>query len=328
LNGIITVVSTGTAGSVSRRVAVQVKGISVGNLLAGEGLIGNGQITLAQNADVRVSLGTNGSVNVNENANVCGNTRHGNGGSTTFDNNSTQCSGFQNTTGNISLPQVPPPSDIATNNSDSRLLTCTTPGVPVGCELDTYTKSRSSTSPWNPATRTLSTGNNASLTLGGGDYWLCRLVTGNNNHIYMAAGAHVRLFFDTPENCGLSNGDRQIDFGNGSDITATAYNPALGNFDMIGLYLLGSTSIQTNVFFANNSTNEFLIYAPNTDIVINNNATYKGPMVGNTINIQNNAIFTQDQGYTPPLIGGTTLYQRTRYVECTGAIASPPDASC
>jgi hypothetical protein len=333
LGGSETIVSTGTSGSVGRRVAVNLNATNVGSILAGEGLIGQGQITISNGADVRTSVGTNGSVSVGGGGNVCGNTRHGGGESTTFDNNSTQCAGFVNTTGNINLPTVTPPTDIATNNSDSRLVKCTAPQTPLGCEQDTYTKSRTSTTPWNPATRVISTDNNASLTFGGGDYWLCRLITGTNNHIYMAAGAHVRLYFDTPENCGLSNGDRQIDIGNNSDVTATAYNPALGNYDMVGLYLLGSTSIQTTAFFANNSTNEFLIYAPNTDIIVKNNsassnATFKGPIVGKTIDIENNATLTQDQGYVPPLIGGTTVYQRTRYVECTGATGSPPDASC
>jgi len=128
-----------------------------------------------------------------------------------MDNKAEQCDGYETFEGNVEVPAVSTflPSNISTVNSNYRLAMCTfdKKGVnlgPAGCQTDTYTKKWSSTVPWNPATssRMISTANNQTLTLGGGDYWLCRMEISNNSHLIMAAGAKVRLFFDTPEHCG------------------------------------------------------------------------------------------------------------------------------
>jgi hypothetical protein len=325
----MTIVSTGTAGGVSRRVAVNNRATTVGSILAVEGLIGRDRIELLENADVRVSMGSNGDVHLNNNASACGHIRHGVGQHATFDNNSYQCTGYSVTEGNVTLPVPPVPADIATNNSNSRLATCVSPDNPTGCQLDTYDKRRTATSPWNPTTRVLSTINNATITLGGGDYWLCQLHLSNNSHLIMAQGAQVRIFFDTPENCGLADNALQIEIENNSNITSTGYNPSLGQFDVPGLYLLGSSTQVSRVEWQNNSgTNEFVLYAPNTDIRLSNNATYTGAIAGKTIYLKENSVMKADAGFVPPNIGGSTLFQRTRYVECTGATGTTPDANC
>jgi hypothetical protein len=332
VGGQSSLVATGTADGVGRRVLVGSQATTVGSVLSVEGMIGQDGITLSNNADIRVSIGTNGDVNVSNNASVCGNIRHGVGRGAHFDNNGTQCSGYALTEGSISLPPPPVPADIATNNSNFRLVKCTSKSpawVPTGCESDTYNKSRSSTVPWNPATRTISTGNNATITLGGGDYWLCKLSLSNNAHLIMAQGAKVRLFFDTPENCNQSSGVKQVDISNNANITSTGYQPSLGQYDVPGIYMLGSPTIATYATWANNTgTNEFVLYAPNTHVVLANNSTYIGALAGKTVTLENNAVVKSDAGFVPPQIGGTTLHQRSRYVECIGATASPPDASC
>ena len=325
----ITVVSVGTAGGVSRRIAVTNRPTTVGSLLAEEGMIGRDGIELSNEADVRTNVGTNGDVYVNNNATICGQVRHGVGQSATFEDQAYQCPGYGVTEGDVTMPPPPVPADIATNNSNFRLVKCTSANNPEGCQLDPYDKSRTATRPWNPTTRVLSTSNNSTITLGGGDYWVCQLLLDNNSHLIMAQGARVRLFFDTPENCGLTNGSNQIELRNNANITSTGYNPALGQFDVPGFYLLGSPNIQTNATWINNSgTNEFVLYGPNTDIYLAPNSTYTGVIAGRYIFMKNNAIMRQDAGFVPPTIGGSTLFQRTRYVECTGATGVPPDANC
>jgi hypothetical protein len=92
---------------------------------------------------------------------------------------------------------------------------------------------------------------------------------------------------------------------------------------------MGSPTIKSKIELQNNSgTNEFVLYAPQTDIHIQNNAVYKGVIVGKTVILENNAVVEQDDGFEPPQIGGATLYGRQSYVECTGGSASPPDANC
>ncbi len=325
----VTVVSTGTAGNVSRRIAVTNRPTTVGSILAEEGLIGRDGIEVSNEADIRTNIGTNGNVHAENNATVCGNVRHGVGHEAVFEDQAYQCPGYTVTEGDITLPPPPVPADIATNNSNYRLIKCTSADNPAGCQLDPYDKRRTATSPWNPATRVLATENNSTITLGGGDYWVCQLLLANNSHLIMAEGARIRLFFDTPENCGQTNGTRQIELSNNANITSTGYNPSLGQFDLPGFYLLGSTAIQTSAVWINNSgTNEFVLYGPNTDIHLAPNSTYTGAIAGRYIFMKNNAVMRSDAGFVPPTIGGATLFQRTRYVECTGATGTPPDANC
>ncbi len=334
VGGTMSVVATGTSGAVSRRIAVTYKTTTVGSALANEGLIGLDDVEIDNNADARVGVGTNGNIYVHNNGNVCGNIRHGIGKKATFQNNGTQCAGYQVTEGNVSLPPVSSfiPTDIATNNSNYRLYTCTqtTPTkVPTGCQTDTYNGKWSSTAPWDSSSRTISSSNNTTLTLGGGDYFVCRLLISNNSHLVMTDGASVRIFFDTPENCKLKNGAKQIDISNNADVTSTGYQPELGKFNMPGFYVMGSATIQTSIEFSNNSgTNEFVLYAPNTDILIKNNARYTGVIAGKTVHLDNNAIVEQDAGFEPPQIGGAKIFERQSYVECAGATATPPNASC
>jgi len=329
--GTMTVVATGSDGVVSRRVAVGYKTTTVGSALANEGMIGLDDMRIDQGADVKVSAGTNGNIYIEENADLCGNARHGIGKKPTWGNNSTQCQGYGVTEGNVTLPPVSSfiPANIATVNSNYRLVTCTKTKFPTGCQEDTYTGGWSTNSPWNPTTRTLTTGNKSTITLSGGDYFICKMTLGNNSHLVMGSGATVRVFFDTPENCGLSSVAKQIDLGNGGDITATDYNSALGKFNMPGFYLMGSPTIATKAEFSPNggSTNEFLLYAPQSEILIKNNAIFKGVIAGKKVHFEK-ATLEQDDGYEPPQIGGATIFERQSFVECTGSTGSPPNANC
>jgi len=327
----MSVVATGSNGVVSRRVALTFKKTTVGSALGKEGIIGVDDVEIDNNADARVSVGTNGNITVHNNGNVCGNIRHGIGKKAEFGNNGTQCAGYQITEGNVTLPPVSSfmPTDIATNNSNYRLVTCTKTGVPSGCQSDSYTGKWGGTEPWDSSSRTIYASNNTTLTLGGGDYWVCRLYIKNNSHLVMKEGAKVRIFFDTPENCGVKAGEKQIDINNNADVTATGYQPEIGKYDVPGFYVMGSPTIPTTIEFSNNSgNNEFILYAPNSDIIVKNNATYTGVIAGKTVHLDNNAIVRQDAGFEPPQIGGATIFERQSYVECTGATASPPNAGC
>lgn len=331
IGGTMSVVATGTSGNVSRRIAISFKATTVGSVLSAAGLIGEDSISLENSVDVQVNIGTNGDVILNNSASICGNIRHGVGKGVTYENSSKQCSGYSTTEGNVTLPSVSTfiPTDIATNNSNYRLVKCTSsnPPTPTGCGSDTYI-GKSGSWPWDPTKREIVIGNSASLTLGGGDYFICRLWLVNSSQLIIAAGAHVRIFFDTPENCpGVST--TQIELGNSAGITATGYNPEKGQFDMPGFYLLGSTSTPTYVKFVNSSAaNEMVLYAPNSHISLENSGTFKGVIAGKTVTLGNSVKIEQDEGFEPPQIGGATLYERQSYVECTGATASPPNANC
>jgi hypothetical protein len=329
----MSVVAAGTSGTVSRRVDVTFKSTTVGSALNTEGLIGQDSITTSGNADIRVGIGTNGDVGTSGSSNICGNIRHGIGKKYTGNG---QCNGYEVTEGNVTLPAVSSfmPSDIATNNSDFRLETCTKitpPKTPTGCQLDTFSGTWSAGSPYDPATKSISLSSGL-LTLGGGDYWLCSLTLNGSSELIMADKGQetVRIFFDTPENCGIKSGGSQISMNGNNRIAATGYQPSLNQFAVPGFYLQGSTTIPTTVNLSgnNSTTNEFVIYAPNTAISIKGNATFKGVIAGKSIDITGSAVIKQDSGFEAPQTGGATVYQRQSYVECTGASASPPNAYC
>jgi hypothetical protein len=333
--GTLTVVSTGTAGAVGRRIALSFRTATVGRIFGEEGLIGVDDVVIDENADAQVGVGTNGNVHVQNNGNVCGNVRHGVGKGATFDNNGTQCSGYSVNEGNVTLPPVSSfiPTDIATNNYNRQLVKCVSTDNPRDCQRDIYVtdngRGPTSTVPWDPSTRAITMANNSTLTLTGGDYFICSLTLNNNSDLIIADGAPVRIFFDTPESCGLEDGDKQIDIQNNSDIKSTGYQLDERRFNLPGFYLLGSTSIQTYASWSNNAGNaEFILYGPNTDIELENNAVFTGAIAGKTIHLDNNAIVEGAAPEAIPDLGGATIFARQSYVECIGATASPPNANC
>lgn len=339
------IVAVGTSNGVSRRVEVTLGIGSVGGALSKAGVIGDEDIVLENNADIRVGVGTNGNVTLSNGSSICGDIRHGTGKKTSFENSASQCSGYNQTEGNEALPSVSSfmPETIATSNSNGRLVQCTKttePKSPVGCQSDSYSKSWNETVPWNAKTRTIEPAQNSTITLTGGDYFICRLILGNNSHLIMGAEATVRIFFDTPENCGAKAGTtwEPIKVENNADITASGYQPTEGKFDVPGLYVTGSATIASKIVFSNNSkgkgekegegTNAFVLYAPNTAVYMENHATIKGAIAGKSVHLGNHTRVIQDEGFKPQAIGGSNIYTRQSYVECTGATASPANANC
>jgi hypothetical protein len=364
------VVASGTAKGVTRRVEITFNegpggsgssgsggstesGESGGSSSGGggvEGMIGQDGIDLSGNADIRVGIGTNGDIVSSGNTSICGDIRHGIGKQWTTSGNASQCSGYEVTEGNQDLPPVSSfmPSDIATHNSNNRITVCSSPGNPPECEADTYNGQWSSTAPFNSSNRRITLAGNTTLTVGGGDYWVCSISLSGNSELIMAAGAHVRFFFDTPENCGVTT---QISLSGNNRISATGYQPGESQFDMPGFYLLGSPTIATQVDLSGNysTTDEFVIYGPNTNINISGNATFKGVVAGKRIAMSGNGKFEQDAGFElePSLnpwessssepSGGSTeptepdgapYYTAQYYVECSGPASPAPDAGC
>lgn len=380
-------VSTGINGEVTRRVLVnfdddgivdegeneegeneegteeegtEEEGVDETDGLVTEGLIGEDSITMSGNADVQVGVGTNGNLTTSGNASICGDIRVGVGKKWIKSGNASQCSGYGKAEGNRTLPPVSTfiPSTISSVNSNYRLIKCKSTGNPVGCQSDTYAGGKwTETSPFDPKTRRIQASGNTTLTLGGGDYWICSISLSGNSELIMAEGAHVRVFFDTPENCGVTT---QISLSGNNRIAATGYQPDEEQYDMPGFFLLGSPTTPTTINLSGNysTTNEFVIYAPNSNINISGNATMKGLIAGKTLNISGNGEIINDDGFLlPPDLNpwhggddgdggddegseeegsedeggpGVVYYTAQDYVECTGVPTSgeAPNASC
>jgi hypothetical protein len=318
-NARLSVISVGTAGTVSRRVEVDLYSFNGKNVFADEHLIGEDQIELEGTVDVRTDVGTNGDITGKGSYTLCGNARHGIGKQAP----QPDCE-KETLEGNKELPEILAPTDIAVNNSNCRLWA----GCPKPDEVDTYTKKVTSTNPWYDAGRTINVAQNATLSMGGKDYWTCGLDV-NNGQLIMLANSHVRIFVDTPEHCGLSAGAVQVRITGNANIVSTGYNPDEGMFDVPGIYVLGSPNIPTVVDLSGNSgTNELMLYAPYSHIDIGGSATWIGMIAGNSIRLHGTPEVKSDDGVEPPDITLSSLWLRNHYVECTGATASPPDASC
>jgi hypothetical protein len=329
-DGPVSVVAVGTADGVSRRVKVGLLSFDGEEVFANEKLIGESGIHLKGTPNIKTNIGTNGDVAGDENADICGDIRHGIGkGSLEED-----CGDGELTEGNKTLPQLVLPEGIETSNSNCRLIpNCIGVGGKVdSTKVDLYIGAngkpkRTKTEPWDEATKTINIAGNSTLTMGGNDYLVCRFLL--DGKLIMPAEAKVRVFFRTPEECKLGNGATQLDISGNAEITSSAYE-AGATFDVPGFYLLGSPSIETAVTLEGTvkGTNELVIYAPNSNIKIKGNSTWVGAMAGKTLTMNGDATMEANPGIEPQAIFYSGLWERTHYVECAGGNVTPPDASC
>jgi hypothetical protein len=325
--GGLDVIAVGTEGTVSRRVEVSLISYNDIEVFLNERLIGQDNIELKGTPDVLTDIGTNGSINGKKESTICGKVRHGTGESAIEPDGPPTCkTKGEVTEGEKTLPPVVLPEGIETNNDNCRLEE--TP--PVGCSgTDTYSKKRSSTRPWDKTNRIINVEQNAKLTMGGEDYFVCKLSI-ENGQLIMPAGAHVRIYVDTPEHCGLSAGAVQVKVTGNASIVSTGYKPTEGNYSVPGIYVLGSPTIPTTVDLSGNAgnENELMLYAPYSDLWISGSANWIGMFAGKSVTMDGTPRIESAPGMTQPDITYQTLLERTRYVECTGASASPPDANC
>jgi hypothetical protein len=322
VSGAMSVVSVGTSGTVSRRVQVGLISESGKKVFADEKVIGQDNIVVNGNPKINSDIGTNGSIEGKGHYTICGNDRHGIGKEAP----NPSC-GKTKSEGEKSLPPVSAPTDIATSNWNCRLAAnCANKS-----EVDTYAKlvgnkvqdKRTSTEPWEASPKTINVKGEAALTIGGRDYLVCQINL-QSGEMIMPAGAHVRIFVDTPENCGLESGATQLEMGGNSKIVSTGYNPEQGTYDVIEIYMLGNGAVKLD----GSTKSEVVLYAPESDVSIAGNATWIGMIAGKTLNIPGNPTIESNPNITLPDYSFASLLRRTRYVECTGATGPTPDASC
>lgn len=337
----LSVVAVGGAGDVSRRVNVKLAAPNRKPVFLEEKMIGESGIELKGGDVLHTDLGTNGSVVMTsengKSAVLCGDVRVGTGQSSPTPTPPPTCPEQGTVTQeNKTLPPVVPPENIATVNSNYRLVKCVSSNNPSGCQTDAYQgKPRTDTSPWDPGNRFINVPKNANLTLSGADYFVCGLFV--EGTLIIPATSTVRIFFDKPENCktGLDSSNTQIKIGAGGNIESTAFESSTCLVEkkeckVPGFYVMGSPTITTTVDLGGNagSLNELMLYAPYSNVTIHGNVTWVGMFAGKTMKISGNATIKSDARIPLPDESYTGLLQRTRYVECTGAAASPPDASC
>jgi hypothetical protein len=314
----LSVVSTGSSDEVSRRVNVNLLSVNGKNVFADEDLIGQSGINIKGNVNIETDLGTNGSIEKDgSSAVVCGNIRHGLGKAPDWKPNCDK----EVLEGEKDLPAIDPPSDLSTNNSNCRLV----PKCKEAKDVDTWASppknKRTDKEPWQASPGIINIGNGATLTMGGADYYICGLSV--KGELIMPAGSKIRIFIKKPTECGMSNGDLQFEMTSQGSIRSTGFGTS--NYNVPVVYLLGPGSVS---LLGGSGTDHLVLYAPESDIEIGGGASWIGMMAGKSMNLHGNPTFKSDPNVIPPEITPQSLWQRTHYVECTGAVVSPPNAYC
>jgi hypothetical protein len=312
----IEIVSTGKSDGVTRRVDLTARSAPL-HPFADANVIGLDHITIESQATVTADVATNGDVSVGSSAELnCDYAQVGEGHSI-YGSGATCIS----TEGTVSLPPINQ-GDVATNNNNSLFSTTT------------YYSGRAPN--WDPTTRHLDLRSNTTITLPSGNYSLCKLTTSANNNIFVAAGATVRIYFDAPEDCpGLAgeNPAVQLDMHSNSRFTTTGGSPS-----SFALLFVGSDSWDTQINLSSNTQvptgaceQDFVVYAPRTDINMASNSTFCGGIAGKSILLNANAdIFTNElAGNFEPPNDVPWHYAAEEFIECSStATSSSPDSGC
>lgn len=305
----ITIISEGTAGGETRRLAVDAIASTGFPAFAEASVVGLDSFVVDGNGAINADSGTNGDVVLDGNAQICGNVIHGVGRAVNATSNAGICSGFTITESTLSL-SPPDPGSSWDENDNGRFFA-----------EDTKTGNVN----WNASTRELSISGNSALTLGGSTYSFCKVDISGKGKLLIAAGAVVRIYFASPEQCGYSGGVEQLSVTGNGEISATT-----GDAGDVGLLFVGSDTLPTTVKLAGNGkANELMVYAPRSDLQVSGNGNYTGAMAGKTFVDTGNGTITGDASVLDFEIGVSTNYRPEKFVECIGPLGvSDPSAGC
>jgi hypothetical protein len=343
----ISVIATGTATAggrtTTRRVLVNASGAGAAPIVFGtEAVVGVDSVTMT-NGTIYGEVGSNGNIEwPNGDAHIqdCSKVRVGSP-SGAFNKQSWQTYPCTIVKENRTYPNVVVPA----TNSNARMFTAGgdtytySNGALAGCGAASWQAS------WCPTTKVLYLTSDAKVTLGGtAPYVLCQLKMDNDSKLYMAAGAHIQIIFDSPENCNLPSGTTQFSLENGAALKSLSYSPGTGDYSAPGLYFVGSTSTgtsfrSTKIYMdGGTSGNNMIIYAPRTAIEIKAGASFGGAILGKSVYMdggtrvkpEGTGSFNADEDMPVESTGGTSSFAQAAYVECTAAptVESEPASGC
>jgi hypothetical protein len=321
------VVATGTANGVTRRTEMVMRAAAAPESFPLDyALVSKNSLAVSNNAVADGGVASNGDITISNNGHVCGNATPGPGNEVTLANNGTMCT--PSSTSPAAIPFNFPPVDqgsAATVNDNARI---TSAKAGTGTPRDTC--SNCGNISWNATTRVLHAGNNTTLTLTGDVYSFCALTIDNNSTLRIAArSTPLRIYIDSPENCGGGAGMGSVTVSNNGLIQNLNTNPAT-----LQLYVLGSTSINTTVAIANNGSTgagtTLFVYAPNSVATLAENSYVTGSVIAKSIVFDNNAHIVYDASVKSLASGSTIpIYSQETYKECASQPSGTvPDSGC
>ncbi|MEX0992538.1 MAG: hypothetical protein WDZ37_00940 [Solirubrobacterales bacterium] len=314
-----TIVSAGVVNGVKRRAKVTVESLTGVPIFSDhDAVVSLDSITIQNTVHVDGNVASNGNITLKNSAEVCGNAIAGPGKSVTFDNEAHLCPGYtaQQATSSYVLSPVDQ-GNAPTQNNNSRI-----------GGLDPWTSKGSSS--YNAATRTLNIQDQTTLTFTGDIYSFCKINVQNDGQLRIGVrppGAAVRIYMDSPENCGGSSGMGSVSFSNSSGIVNLNSQPTT-----LQLYLAGSSNKATSATFDNSFATSMVlvIYAPNSTINLTNSGHVVGAVAAKTIKLSNSAQVTWDSN-AGTLSSSSVLrvYHRQEWIDCTAdPPTSAPDSGC
>ena len=128
----------------------------------------------------------------------------------------------------------------------------------------------------------------------------------------------------------MPSGTPQLELSSNSRITATGGTPS-----NVALMFVGSETSETSIHLNSNTQvagaceQNFVIYAPRTDVVLDSNSIYCGAVAAKSLYMDSNTVIYNDAGAkTFNLPNTAPHYEPSAFVECSSAEESPPDAGC
>jgi len=328
------IVATGQFGGATRRVLVSAKSLN-------ENIFGDAQvktangITMDSNAEIHAAAATNGNINMSSNAKQCGQASVGIGRQMLLNGNAGYFSdpNCNSPTSTVNQQQLTLPAvnqgDAATNNDNGRLF---------GQDLVSGNKSDACFNGHDGnnqadngcGARELYIKNNSAVTLTGGTYSFCKLTMRSNSSLYISAGHTVAIYFDSPEACGQASGVVQLDMESNTRITSTD-----GHAANVSMLFVGSSSRQTWISLSSNTAvgttcqQNFVIYAPLSDVEMNSNSTYCGALGAKSLHLDSNADIKTDPAQSSLLLPPVSPhYDNPQFQECSVATGSTPTTGC
>lgn len=341
----VEIVSEGSVNGVTRQVDVfastlTTEGSTGGGPFASAGVLSLETMSLDSNSEIHTGIATNGDVLLKSNARQCGQASVGIGKKLETSSNAGYYSDAKCKTSNetvlqqeLTLPAVNQ-GDAATNNDNGRFFAEDTVSGNLGHACwNGFKANGSSTSNCGP--RELQVEHNSSLILGGSVYSFCKLTLKSNSALYIATGAEVTIYFDSPENCGYSSGEKQLDLQSNSRVTSATGDPVT-----VAMLFVGSDSIESNIQLNSNTSvngpceQNFVILAPRSNVDLDSNSKFCGAIAANSVHLDSNAEIWNASGTETFTLPGVEIpetaahYTPYRFVECSAVVASPPDAGC
>jgi hypothetical protein len=322
------IVATGTYLGQKRRVYTEIRAIRG---IVGFGIYGiaaRDQITLINNVRIGtethpVDVRTNGDILMQNDVQLCGNVTPGPGKTLTQTDHAEICPGKSTTpaTSQLQFEEFAAQHDAAWNVNDNSRLGCGGGPGKDACYDPANIK-------WDASKRELIVEDDAELTLSGSVYSLCRLNLKNNSRLFIAPrppNSPIKIYFNSPSNCGGITENIMIE--NGWGVTNNNADPTTLQF-----FVRGDASTPTRVNIKNNTVNSaatpMMLYAPNSEVILENNAMISGGLVGKTVLIKNNVQFNYDPNSLMPPISTALVYQPTQHRECSPEPSGAPDSGC